>query len=199
MIRLDSLAMVETLVTWSIEPSLFTILVGPTSLACHSFHLAFFLGTILLTGKNAPLRILVFSRKVLHLYSNLGKKDLFGLSDNQGIRHLTQLRVDLNPLRFYKFSHNFLDTNSPMCLIHDGIGNCEHYLLDCGLHVLPRASLLSNVSLACGIDLTSLSRSRLTHILLFGDPIFSPATNRCILLETIRYINATGIYQEPHP
>ena len=86
-----------------------------------------------------------------------------------------------------------------MCLIHDGIENCEHYLLDCGLHALPRASLLSNVSLACGIDLTSLSRSRLTHILLFGDPIFSPATNRCILLETIRYIDATGIYQEPHP
>ena len=83
-------------------------------------HLVFILGTTLLTEINAPLKILVFSRKVLHLYLNLGK-NLFGLSDNQDIRRVTQLGVDLNTLRFYKFSPNILDTNNPMCLIHDGM------------------------------------------------------------------------------
>ena len=183
-------------------------LVDRTKLVYHpcrtdKFSLSFFPSSvyswnnIIDRGKRTSKNISIFKKSVASLFKPK-KKDLFGLSDNQGIRHLTQLRVDLNPLRFYKFSHNFLDTNSPMCLIHDGIENCEHYLLDCGLHLVPRASLLGNVSLACGIDLTSFSRSRLTHMLLFGDPTFSPETNRCILIETLRYIDATGIYQEPH-
>ena len=61
-------------VTWSIEPDLFFILVGPISLVSLFSDLVFILGTTLLTENNAPLKTLVFSRKVLHLYLNLGKK-----------------------------------------------------------------------------------------------------------------------------
>ena len=123
---------------------------------------------------------------------------MFGLSDKKGIRRLTQLRVDLNPLKYYKFVHNFLDTNDPMCLLNDGIENCEHFLLDCGLHVLPRTALLNNVSLVSGFDFNSFSKTKFVNILLYGDTLFSKETNRCILQETIRFIDATSIYQEPH-
>ena len=122
------------------------------------------------------------------------KNELFGLLDKEGIRRLTQLRVDLNPLKYYKFMHNFQDTNDPMCLLNDGIENCEHFLLDCGLHVLHRTTLLNNVSLVTGFDLNTFSNSKIVTILLFGDKIFSHDTNNSILQETIKFINASGVY-----
>ena len=139
----------------------------------------------------------IFKTKVKSLFKPK-KNELYGLLDKEGIRRLTQLRVDLNPLKYYKFMHNFLDTNDPMCLLNDGIENCEHFLLDCGLHVLHRTVLLNNVSLVTGFDVNTFSRVRTVNILLFGDNIFSDDSNKSILQETIKFINASGIYKEPH-
>ena len=85
-----------------------------------------------------------------------------------------------------------------MCLLNDGIENCEHFLLDCGLHAVPRTVLLNNVSLVTGLDFNTFSRDKILKILLFGDKIFSDGTNKSILQETIKFINASGIYKEPH-
>jgi hypothetical protein len=152
---------------------------------------------ILDVNKRNSKNINIFKNSVQPLFKPK-KKDLFGLSDKKGIRRLTQLRVDLNPLKYYKFVHNFLDSIDPMCLLNDGIENCEHYFLDCGLHVLPRTALLNSVSLVSGFDFNSFSKTKVVNILLYGDTLFSKETNRCILQETIKFIDATGIYQEPH-
>ena len=152
-----------------------------------------FLDTKVRNSKN----IGIFKTKTKSLFKPK-KNELFGLLDKEGIRRLTQLRVDLNPLKYYKFLHNFLDTNDPMCLLNDGIENCEHFLLDCGLHAVPRTVLLNNVSLVTGLDFNTFSRDKILKILLFGDKIFSDGTNKSILQETIKFINASGIYKEPH-
>ena len=35
-------------------------------------------------------------------------------------------------VKYYKCLRNVLETNDPMCLLNDGIENCEHFLLDWG-------------------------------------------------------------------
>ena len=107
------------------------------------------------TSKNID----IFKKRILSLFKPR-KNELFGIHDKEGIRRLTQLRVDLNPLKFYKFRHNFLDTNDPLCLLNDGIETCEHFLLDCGLHRVSRTSLLNNISLATDLDLSSFSKKK---------------------------------------
>ena len=80
-----------------------------------------------------------------------------------------------------------------MCILNDCIKNCEHFLLDCGLHVLHRTVLLNNVSLVTSFDVNTFSRVKIVNILLFGND-----TNKSILQETIKFVNASGIYKEPH-
>ena len=53
------------------------------------------------------------------------RKETYDVLDKNGLRHLTQLRLGLNPLKFYKFKHNFLDTHDPMCLIFTGRNDKE--------------------------------------------------------------------------
>ena len=92
--------------------------------------------------------------------------------------------------------HNFLDTNDPMCQSNDGIETCEHFFIDCALHALPRATLFNNISLAIGIDLSTLSTTNIVKLLLYGDKRFSSDTNKRILQDTIVFIDASGIYTE---
>ena len=51
--------------------------------------------------------------------------------DKKGLRHLSQLRLDFNPLTYYKFKHGFLDTRDAMCGFNDGIEDAEYFLLNC--------------------------------------------------------------------
>ena len=58
-------------------------------------------------------------------------KSVFGIHDPIGLSYLTQLRVGLSKLCFYKFKHNFRDSINPMCPSNDGIETTEHFLLLC--------------------------------------------------------------------
>ena len=73
-ILLDSIGLVETLVTLLIEPGLFSILVGPISLASFFPSSVYFWKNIIDRDKRTSKNISFFLRKVLHLYLNLGKK-----------------------------------------------------------------------------------------------------------------------------
>ena len=95
--------------------------------------------------------------------------------------------------------HNFLDTNYPMCLLNDGIENCEHFLLDCGLHVIYHTTLLNNASLGTGFDLNTFSKPKIVNLLLFGYFFF-------LMIATILFCKRPSsslmrlvyIYKEPH-
>ena len=107
---------------------------------------------VLDNSQRSSTNLNIFKKKILGLFKPR-KSELYGILDKEGVRRLTQIRVDLNPLKYYKFMHNFLDTNDPMCLLNDGIETREHFFLDCGLHQLSRTTLLNNISLATGCDL----------------------------------------------
>ena len=104
---------------------------------------------------------------------------------------LTLLRVDLNQLKYYKFQHNFDDTDDPMCSSNDGIETTVHYLIDCRLLTLPRKTLVSNVSRVIGANLLNFSKQKIVKILLYGDKAFSFETNINILHETDKCIHAS--------
>lgn len=116
------------------------------------------------------------------------KSDMYGVLNKIGMRCLTLLRLDLNPLKLYKFNHNFHDTNDPMCPINDGIEDKEHFLLDCHAFVRLRNTLMNNVSVVIGSNILTFQNNEIIKILLYGDKKFSRAQNTKILNFTIDYI-----------
>ena len=56
------------------------------------------------------------------------KNPLYCLSDIEGVKKLTKLRVNFSPLNEHRFRHNF-DCSSPTCVCGRGIENNGHFLL----------------------------------------------------------------------
>ena len=105
------------------------------------------------------------------------------------MRFLTQLRVDLNPLRFYKFACKFPDTSNELCLCGFGAEDIYHYLLHCHVFHDIRNTLLINVSGIVGEDARLYSDITLKNLLLYGDENFSYVANKSILKETLTFIH----------
>ena len=124
------------------------------------------------------------------------RKETYGVLDKNGLRHLTQLRVDLNPLNFYKFDHNFLDTLDPMCKVHDGVENVEHFLLNCQEFVYIRNTLMSNVSQKISFDILSFKPETIIKILLYGNKSYNNDINTYILNETITFIRKSKRFEK---
>ena len=115
-----------------------------------------------------------------------------------GLRFLTQLRVDLNPLRKYKFKHNFADTSDEFCSFGDGIDDIHHYLLDCHGYSDIRNTLLDNVSDLIGTDVRNYNRNFITKLLLYGCKVYKRVINKAILNETINFIHKSEIFKSNH-
>ena len=110
-------------------------------------------------------------------------KSFFGIHDPTGLSYLTQLRVGLSKLNFYKFKYNFRDTLNPMCPTNDGIEETEHFLLLCPSFVEPRKGLLAGFfALLRPFGYTDLQNHFLLQILLYGYRSFPDEINREILL-----------------
>ena len=73
------------------------------------------------------------------------KKEYFGIEDKDGTRLITLLRLGLGPLKKHKFTHNFLDTNDPMCISGDGVEDTEHFMLLCSSYTVARTTLIRKV------------------------------------------------------
>ena len=87
----------------------------------------------------------IFKKRVLNKIRPK-KASYFGLRDNDKIRHLTTLRLDLSPLNAHKHSYNFPDTPEPFCIVCESIEDTMHYLLLCKSFRLQRSSLMLDVS-----------------------------------------------------
>ena len=81
---------------------------------------------------------------------------------------LAQLRVDLNPLRIYKFKHKFADTSDELCSCGDGVEDIQHYLLDCPWFLDVRNILLDNVFGVILANVHNFSRTFITKLILYG-------------------------------
>ena len=111
---------------------------------------------------------------------------------------MTQLRVDLNPLRKYKFKHNFADTGNEFCLLGDGIDDIYHYLLDCLWYLDIRNSLLDNVSALIGTNIRNFITIAIKNLLLYGCDDYNRETNKAILNQTINFIHKSKKFKSIH-
>ena len=118
----------------------------------------------------------------------------FGIIDI-GLRFLTQLKVDLNPLRKYKFKHSFADTSNERCSSGDGVEDIYHYLLDCSMFDDIRNDLLDNVSGLIGANVRNYNRIILKNLLLYGSKDFKYDINRGILMKTLKFIHKSEKYK----
>jgi hypothetical protein len=116
------------------------------------------------------------------------RNEIYGVLDKKGLRYLSQLRLDLNPLKYYKSKHKFLDTDGPVCKCLNGIEDIEHFLLNCHEFTDIRNTLLSNVSQKLNVNLNSYSPKKRIRTLLYGIKKYKYEENRYILNQTIAYI-----------
>ena len=116
--------------------------------------------------------------------------------DKKGLRHLAQLRLDLNPLNNYKFKHHFLDTNDAMCNSNDGIEDAEHFLLNCHDLTRIRNTLMSNVSQKLIVNFNLFTPKKMIETLLYGNKKYKRDVNTYILNQTIAYINKSKRFEK---
>ena len=66
------------------------------------------------------------------------QNSIFDISDNEGVKVLTRLRLGLSHLNEHKFLHRFTDVVNPMCSCNTEEESSTHYLLRCP-NVYPRS------------------------------------------------------------
>ena len=84
-----------------------------------------------------------FKRKLIAIMRP-EKRSIFKVSDLNGIKLLSRLRVKFSDVREHKFRRNFYVT--PMCLCSEDTKTTEHYLLRCQLYADRRGILFDTVS-----------------------------------------------------
>ena len=134
-----------------------------------------------------------FKRKLLKLIRP-PKRSIFNIYDPEGIKLLTQLRVEFSDLRYHRYRHNF-HCESPSCLCQTGIEDNEHFLLHCPRFSAQRRLLLELVSKSADVDIMRLSSNELTSILLYGHSKFTVVMNRAIIEATLKFIKSTGRFK----
>ena len=117
------------------------------------------------------------------------KKSYFGLKDNNKVRYLTMLRMELSPLKAHKMKRNFPDANGGLCLTCGSEEHTKHFLLHCASFRLSRAALLQRISGLINFDISTLPENRIVSIFTNGDPQFTFATNTMILTEVTNFIS----------
>ena len=130
-----------------------------------------------------------FKRKLLKLIRP-PKRSIFNIYDLEGIKLLTQLRVEFSDLRCHRYRHNF-HCASPTCLCQTGIEDNEYFLLHCPRFSLQCRFLLELVSKSADVDIMRLSSNELTNVLLNGHSEFTVVTNRTIIEATLKFIRST--------
>ncbi len=84
----------------------------------------------------------------------------------------------LNPLRKYKFKHNFADTYDELCPDGYGIEDSTHYFLDCHRYTNIRVTRLDSVSDLIGANIRNFSTKKIVSLLLFGSKAFKYDVNK---------------------
>ena len=113
--------------------------------------------------------------------------NIFCEHNRQGMRRLTQIRVDFSDLRDHRFNHRF-NCPSPKCTCGIEDETTSHFLLCCPRFTNIRPLYLSKISQITNSDVSILPVDHLTDLLLYGSKAFNAITNELILTETIIYI-----------
>ena len=88
--------------------------------------------------------------------------------NNDKIKYITMLRMNLSPLRAHKHSYNFADTSTPLCTVCGTLENTEHFLLHCKSYALSRVTMMRNISLIIKTEISTIPQRKVVSILLYG-------------------------------
>ena len=118
------------------------------------------------------------------------KSPYFGLMNNNKVRYITMLRLELSPLKEHKFQHSFEEElrTGPGCTVCVSPETTEHYLLHCRSYTLSRSTLFAKVTEILNIDFSTLPRITQKDILLYGLRDLTDEQNLKILNFTIDFI-----------
>ena len=142
----------------------------------------------------------IFQSKLLKMNNcRPKKKPYFGINDHNKVRNLTALRLGLSPLNAHKHKRGFADTPDPFCRVCGSYEDTQHFLLLCKSYRNLRTNLLNKVSSLLEINLTGAStipRSGLVKILLYGKEDATPSLNKEILEEVSTFISLTKRFEK---
>ena len=128
-----------------------------------------------------------FKRSILQFIRPV-QNSIFDVSDNEGVKLLTRLRLGLSHLNKHKFLHRFTDTVNPMCSCNTEVESSTHFLLRCPNFSQLRIHLINEIN-NIKPSLTLLSDDSLSQILLYGLKSFDKEINSKIINLTIEYIH----------
>ena len=113
-------------------------------------------------------------------------KRIFDIHDPIGLKWLFQLRLGLSPLYAHKKYHNFSDTLCDKCDVCKRTENLEHFFLNCIRFAETRRTHLNSV-LTLNVNFNKLNPQNKIQLLLYGDTSFSDATNKLLLISTLKF------------
>ena len=108
--------------------------------------------------RNVP-SLSLFKKRLLDIIRP-PKKEIFGLTDRQGLKWIFQLRVGLSPLKSHKLKHNFSDTINDTCSCNLSSETTHHFFIACPNYNLICQNLFSQI--------TSIFNTKLPHLLFYG-------------------------------
>ena len=130
-------------------------------------------------------------------FYQINANPIFGIHNPVGLRLLTRLRVGLSHLREHKFNLHFIDFDNPYFPGNSmSVESVEHYLLRCPNHASSRNTLFENLTSIIG-PLYFINNTCTTEILLYGNNIIHPVTNKKIIESTINFILNISRFNEP--
>lgn len=130
-----------------------------------------------------------FKQKLLQIIKPV-TNSMYNISDIDGVRYLTKIRLKFSALNEHKFRHRF-DCINPCCACGEAVEDNEHFLLHCPRFDTMRRDLLGQLSDIPGIDITSMDSKSLCQLLLFGSNNLTVVANRIILEASMAYLKAT--------
>ena len=117
---------------------------------------------------------------------------VYNITDIEGVRLLTKLRLKFSVLNEHKFRHNYYSL-TPFCVCGTDKEDNEHFLLHYPLFDSMRLDLFDQLSEIPVLNV-NLDYKSLCDLLLFGDSHYNVIINRIILEATILFIKNTKIF-----
>ena len=99
------------------------------------------------------------------------QNNIFNISDPQGLKLLTRLRLGFSHLNEHRLRHNFKECVNPVCSCSLEIEDTSHYLLHCHHFTLYRIDLMNSVKFICD-NFESMTDNNKITLLLYGDSTF---------------------------
>ena len=123
------------------------------------------------------------------------KQSFYGIIDNNKIRYISMLRLELSPLNAHKFRRHFPDTPDEFCRVCHSIEDNRHFLTLCRSYTDLRTNLYNSVSAIIGKSVFTIPSNTLVKMFLYGMENSTALINKAILEEVTKFIQLTKRFE----